>query len=92
MAGAALPLSPGELLESPAMHSLLAQLRPAYDLVVVDTPQLTTVSDAFALLAKVDGVLVVGRAGHSHRDASQSSCSELSRAVAPSCLVLSLTA
>jgi succinoglycan biosynthesis transport protein ExoP len=71
-AGSALPLSPGELLESPAMHSLLAQLKPAYDLVVVDTPQLTAVSDAFALLAKVDGVLIVGRVGHSRRgDAEQ---------------------
>jgi Mrp family chromosome partitioning ATPase len=30
---------------------------------VIDTPSLTAVSDAFPLLHKVDGVMIVGRVG-----------------------------
>jgi non-specific protein-tyrosine kinase len=38
---------------------------------VIDTPPLTAVSDAFPLLTKVDGVVLVGRIGHSRRDAAE---------------------
>ena len=39
--------------------------------VVVDTPPLTAVSDAFPLLGKVDGVIIVGRVGRNRRDVAQ---------------------
>jgi succinoglycan biosynthesis transport protein ExoP len=71
VAGAVLPPNPGELLESKAMENALAQARLAYDLVVIDTPPLTAVSDAFPLLVKVDGVVVVGWVGRSRRDAAE---------------------
>jgi len=67
-AGAVLPPNPGELIESQAMDTLLEQAKSSYDLVVIDTPPLTAVSDAFPLLTKVDGVVIVGRVGHSRRD------------------------
>jgi capsular exopolysaccharide synthesis family protein len=70
-AGAVLPPNPGELLESQAMDGALERARSAYDLVVIDTPPLTAVSDAFPLLTKVDGVVIVGRIGHSRRDAAE---------------------
>ena len=70
-AGAVLPPNPGELLESRAMDVVLEQAKSAYDLVVVDTPPLIAVSDAFPLLTKVDGVVIVGRIGHSRRDAAE---------------------
>jgi Mrp family chromosome partitioning ATPase len=38
---------------------------------VIDTPPLTAVSDAFPLLTKVDGVVIVGWVGHSRRDAAE---------------------
>ena len=41
------------------------------DLVVIDTPPLTAVSDAFPLLTKVDGVVIVGWVGRSRRDAAE---------------------
>jgi Mrp family chromosome partitioning ATPase len=41
------------------MESLLEQAKAKYDLIVVDTPPLTAVSDAFPLLGKVDGVIIV---------------------------------
>jgi non-specific protein-tyrosine kinase len=68
VAGTALPPNPGELLESDAMQRLLEHLKAAYDLVVIDTPPLTAVSDAFPLLHRVDGVVIVGRVGRNRRD------------------------
>jgi polysaccharide biosynthesis transport protein len=70
-AGAVPPPNPGELLESRAMDAVLERARSAYDLVVVDTPPLTAVSDAFPLLRKVDGVVIVGWVGRSRRDAAE---------------------
>jgi capsular exopolysaccharide synthesis family protein len=60
--------NPNELLESHAMTTLLQQTKSIYDLVVIDTPPLTTVADAFPLLHAVDGVIIVSRVGHSRRD------------------------
>lgn len=70
-AGAVLPHNPGELLESHAMGVVLARAKSAYDLVVIDTPPLAAVSDAFPLLTKVDGVVILARVGHSRRDAAE---------------------
>ena len=73
VAGAALPPNPAELIEGDrrsanATEVLLSVARSAYDLVVIDTPPLTAVSDAFPLLRKVDGVVIVGRVGRNRRD------------------------
>ena len=39
-AGLALPASPSEALESPAMHALIEHALATYDLVILDTPPL----------------------------------------------------
>jgi capsular exopolysaccharide synthesis family protein len=83
VAGAALPPNPGELIESHAMESLLEQAKAKYDLVVIDTPPLTAVSDAFPLLGKVDGVIIVGRVGRNRRDVAQRLHETLTGAGAP---------
>jgi len=70
-AGAVLPPNPAELLESYTMEVMLEQAKATYDLVVVDTSPLTVVSDAFPLLTKVDGVVIVGRVGRSRLDAAE---------------------
>ncbi len=67
----AVPPNPGVLIEGQAMEAVLEQARSVYDLVVIDAPPPTAVSDAFSLLRKVDGVIVVSRAGSSRRDAAQ---------------------
>jgi len=54
-----------------------------YDLVVIDTPPLTAVSDAFPLLRKVDGVIIVGRVGRNRRDIAQRLHETLTGAGAP---------
>ncbi len=71
LAGAMLPPNPGELIESRAMSVVLDRAKSTYDLVVIDTPPLTAVSDAFPLLARVDGVVVVSRLEHSKRDSAE---------------------
>jgi capsular exopolysaccharide synthesis family protein len=83
VAGAVLPPNPGELVESHAMESVLEQAKSIYDLVVIDTPPLTAVSDAFPLLRKVDGVVIVGRVGRNRRDVAQRLHETLSGAGAP---------
>lgn len=67
VAGRPLPPNPGQLLESGAMSELLATAREGYDLILVDTPPLPLVPDAFPLLKSADGVLVVGRVGRRDR-------------------------
>jgi capsular exopolysaccharide synthesis family protein len=83
VAGSSLPPNPGELIESHAMESLLQQAKGRYDLIVVDTPPLTAVSDAFPLLGKVDGVIIVGRVGRNRRDVAQRLHETLTGAGAP---------
>ena len=70
-AGAVLPPNPGELLESREMAAVIQRAKSAYDLVVIDTPPLAAVSDAFPLLTKVDGVVIVGWVGRSRRDSAE---------------------
>ena len=67
-AGAVMPPNPAELLASQAMEGVIERSTHAYDLIVIDTPPLTAVSDAFPLLRKVDGVVVVGWVARSRRD------------------------
>jgi succinoglycan biosynthesis transport protein ExoP len=83
VAGAVLPPNPAELIESHAMQTLLDQAKATYDLVVVDTPPLTAVSDAFPLLSKVDGVIIVGRVGRNRRDIAERLHETLTGAGAP---------
>ena len=65
------------------METVLEQAKSLYDLVVIDTPPLTAVSDAFPLLRKVDGVVIVGRVGRNRRDVAQRLHETLSGAGAP---------
>ncbi len=83
VAGATPPPNPGELIESRAMAGLLEQAQAEYELVVIDTPPLTAVSDAFPLLKKVDGVVIVGRVGRNRRDVAERLHETLTGAGAP---------
>jgi len=52
--------NPSELLESSRMLELLQQLEQHFDVVIIDAPATTRVSDALALVPAVSGVLIVG--------------------------------
>ena len=68
VAGGVLPPNPPQVIESQAMASLVSEAREAYDLVVIDTPPLVLLPDAFPLFHQADGVLIVSRLGANRRD------------------------
>ncbi len=63
-----LPPRPADILGSKRMEAVIAQLREQADIVLFDTPPVNAVTDAAVLSAKVDGVLLVFRAGATKRD------------------------
>jgi capsular exopolysaccharide synthesis family protein len=69
LAGSPLP-NTTELLESERMGALLAEATQLYELVIVDTPPATFVSEAIPLLTMIDGVVVVSRRGSTTREAA----------------------
>lgn len=64
-----IPPNPSELLASPKMEQVLAELKEKYDLIVLDTPPVNMVTDAVALAPQTDGVLFVVRANITERGA-----------------------
>jgi capsular exopolysaccharide synthesis family protein len=67
----ALPPNPTEMLESEKMKRLLVSVRSEFDMVVVDTPPMCVVSDAYPLLRQADGVVVVASVDQTHRDVAK---------------------
>jgi len=65
-----LPPNPAELLESDRMQWLVRQLERRFDLVIIDSPALVTVSDALTLVPRVSGVLSVGGIRQTTRQAA----------------------
>ena len=63
-----LPPNPSEILGSQRMKSLLARLKEIADVVIVDSPPLAAFADAAVLSNKVDGVVLVIKAGKTKRD------------------------
>lgn len=77
------PPNPTDLIESGQMEDLLWKARDTYDLVVIDTPPTTVVSDAVPLLSRASGVIVVTRLGRSTRKAAESLQQQLTHVGAP---------
>jgi succinoglycan biosynthesis transport protein ExoP len=78
-----LPPNPVDLIESQRMRELIAEAERAYDLVVIDTPPTSVVSDAVPLVKQVSGVIVVVRFGKSTREAVLALKSQLEHLQAP---------
>jgi polysaccharide biosynthesis transport protein len=76
-----LPPNPSELLGSPAVSSLLADLAADDTMVVIDAPPLNPVADAQVLLNNpaIHAALMVSRLGHTTRDQVQRARSILDR-------------
>jgi polysaccharide biosynthesis transport protein len=68
LASGPLPPNPSELLASQQMANLLAEMRAAYDVILIDTPPLLPVTDAAAVAPATDGVLLVCRFKETSRD------------------------
>lgn len=68
LAAGATPPNPAELIGGDEMADLVTALEDQYDLVVIDTPPITVVSDAVLLLRRDVGVIVVVRLDKTTRD------------------------
>jgi polysaccharide biosynthesis transport protein len=71
------PPNPSELLASPAMRALEADVLRRVDLVIYDSPAVLAVPDALELGRHVDLAIIVGRAGQTGRRQLQSSIERL---------------
>jgi capsular exopolysaccharide synthesis family protein len=64
----ALPPNPAELLNTDRFGAILEEMRQRYDRIICDSPPVIAVTDAAVLGARVDGVLMVVKAGHTSRE------------------------
>jgi tyrosine-protein kinase len=78
-----LPPNPTDLLESDRMRALIADASRSYDLVVIDTPPTSVVSDPIPLVPQVDGVIVVTRLSRTTREAALHLRNQLQNLEAP---------
>jgi succinoglycan biosynthesis transport protein ExoP len=62
-----LPPNPSELLDSDRMKQLLNQWKKEYDIVLLDSPPLMTVSDSRILASEVEETLLVASYGETNR-------------------------
>jgi capsular exopolysaccharide synthesis family protein len=53
------PINPAEIIASHHMHELIARLRADCDVVIIDSAPVLPVTDAAALSAQVEGVIVI---------------------------------
>ncbi len=58
-----LPPNPSELLDSAKIGHILQEVRQQADLIIIDAPPAISLTDAIALSQRVDGVVMVLRAG-----------------------------
>lgn len=74
-----LPPNPAELLASKRMQELLDTLKQHADVVIIDSPPITVISDAVMLATRMDGVLVVLRAGRTGLDTARNALRALAQ-------------
>jgi exopolysaccharide transport family protein len=60
--------NPSEMLGSQNMTNFMKSVRDSYDLIILDSSPITAVTDTVILSRFVDGVLIVIRAGETHRE------------------------
>ena len=63
-----LPPNPADLIGSARMDAIIADLRKKADIVLFDAPPVNSVTDAALLASKLDGTLLVLRAGGTRRE------------------------
>lgn len=73
------PPNPAELLASPRLGELVAELEEACDLVLFDSPPLLAVTDSAILASKVRAAILVIDANSTHRSAALRAKEELER-------------
>jgi capsular exopolysaccharide synthesis family protein len=76
------PLNPSELINSQKMSQLLQEVKERYPnrFTIIDSPPINQFTDAFILSLKVDGVLLVAKAGKTRMVALESAIAKLKKA------------
>jgi capsular exopolysaccharide synthesis family protein len=77
LASGPLPPNPSEIVGSQLFNHVLQSLTEIADIVIIDAPPLLPVTDALAMAAQVDGVLIVARHGTTLRSAASQARSKL---------------
>ena len=72
-----LPPNPSELMGSQKLQTILASMRNAADIILIDTPPTLTVTDASALAPSLDGILLVVRPGKTKMSALRQTVEQL---------------
>lgn len=78
-----IPPNPAELLSGQRLHNLFEQFIKKYDMVIVDTPPIASVTDPLILSQHVDGVIVVTWAGKTTYDIFRKGLKQLTEISAP---------
>lgn len=73
-----LPPNPAEFLSSERFSIILNNLKPYFDMIILDTPPMV-VADVQILSSKVDGILYVIRPGATHAGAARTALEDLKR-------------
>jgi capsular exopolysaccharide synthesis family protein len=74
-----LPPNPAELISSERFTRVLASIGADADVVLVDAPPVSAVTDATILATRVDGVLLVVDSGRTRRDTARRATDQLQR-------------
>jgi len=74
-----LPDVPADVLSNPRMNEIIGLLKARADYVLFDAPPVLAATDAALLGNKVDGVLLLARAGRTRRDQIQNAKQALER-------------
>jgi capsular exopolysaccharide synthesis family protein len=72
-----LPPNPAELLTSQKMTGILNQLNQDFELIVIDSPPVLTVTDAVALSPGMDGVILIAKPGVTKNSALKQTIEQL---------------
>jgi non-specific protein-tyrosine kinase len=79
VAAGPLPPNPAELISSERFSRVLAAIGAEADMVLVDAPPVSAVTDATILATRVDGVLLVVDSGRTRRDPARRAADQLQR-------------
>jgi non-specific protein-tyrosine kinase len=79
VAAGPLPPNPAELISSDRFTRVLAAIGGEADMVLVDAPPVSAVTDATILATRVDGVLLVVDSGRTRRDPARRAADQLQR-------------
>jgi capsular exopolysaccharide synthesis family protein len=72
-----IPPNPSEMLGSIKLKKLMESLKDKFDVIILDTPPLIAVTDAFITASYVDQLLLVIRSGVTHKGALDRSITNL---------------